>query len=83
METVSSHGLFFFFCLPPSSLRKTVSCYLLGCILFYLFIFLGGLTRERGEKKKPGLAGFALTDFPFFFPPFVPLLALRADDGLV
>ena len=50
METVSSHGLFFFFffCLPPS-LRKTVSCYLLGCILFY-FIFW--VNQGEGEKKK-------------------------------
>ena len=74
METVSSHGLFFFFCLPPS-LRKTVSCYLLGCILFYFIFWVN--QGEGGKKKKAGLAGFALTDFPFFFPP-----SLRSSAGL-
>ena len=72
METVSSHGLFFF--LPPSFFFKE-NCQLLPPgVHFILFIyFFGGVTQGEGGKKKPGLAGFALTDFPFFFPPFVPL----------
>lgn len=72
---------FFSFCLPPS-LRKTVSCYLLGCI------FLGGgrLTRERKNTHTHNRLGWACINrfsFFFFFPPFVPLLALGAGDGLV
>lgn len=72
---------FFFFFLPPSFFKE--NCQLLPPGVH----FFGGAVNQGEEKKnhtqKTGLAGLALTDFPFFFSPFVPLLALGAGDGLV
>ena len=62
LETVSHHGLFS----PPSSLRKLSATTSRGAFFWV----------NQREKRKTGLAGFALSDFFFFFSSLLPLLAL-------
>ena len=76
METVSSHGLFFFF-LPPSFFFKE-NCQLLPPgVHFILFIyFFGGVNQGEGGKKKTRLGWVCINRFSFFFS------SLRSSAGL-
>lgn len=80
METVSNHGLFFFFFALPPSLRKTVSALLPPGVHF----FGGAVSRER--KKKPHtknrLGRACINRFSAFFS-LRSLLALGQVTGLL